>query len=63
MGGKIGLAITTKNLQPVTTVPDYSYTRFFRVNILDPCGSPIHTGALDAWKVFFHATLDDCEVM
>jgi hypothetical protein len=44
-------------LTPVTEVPDYAYTRYFRVNILDPCGSPIDTGALDVWKVFFQAAI------
>jgi hypothetical protein len=46
-----------------TIVPDYAYTRYFRVNILDPCGSPIDTGALDAWKVFFQAKLDNRNVI
>jgi hypothetical protein len=55
--GKVGAKIETVPLAPVTTVTDYAYTRYFRVNILDPCGSPIDTGALDVWKVFFQAVI------
>lgn len=55
--GTIGPVIRNVSLSEITVVPDYAYTVYFRVNILDPCGTLIDTGALDAWKVFFQATI------
>ncbi len=51
-------AIKNIALTPVTEVPDYAYTLYYKVRIFDPCYSLINTGALEAWKVFFQATVD-----
>ncbi|MEM2617563.1 MAG: hypothetical protein QXL64_08540, partial [Thermofilaceae archaeon] len=61
--GKIGPMIDTVGLAPVTGVKDYAYTVYFRIYILDPCGSWIDTGAFEVWKVFIQALIDNRNVI
>ncbi|MCS7104652.1 MAG: hypothetical protein NZ954_03710 [Thermofilaceae archaeon] len=56
--GRVGPKIRNVPLTPVTTIDDFAYTTLFRVNIRDPCGTLIDTGALETWKVFFQAEVE-----